>query len=251
MDSSVYMLGRDVLFVHWPVSPDRLRPHIPTQLELDLFDGSAWVSALALEVARAHPTAIPLSLTGSFPQLNFRTYVEFGGESGVYFISLDTGDQLGRILGQRAYRLPFQRAQMDFRRRGRDIVFRSRRTEPDAPEARFDVRYRPEGESFSAQPGSIEEFLIERHRYYVPADEPAMDDSDNGTEQMTLTNSDSETSMYIGEITRESWELRSASANIRTNSLFSALGMDTPKENPLLYYSPEFETTTGRPELSH
>jgi uncharacterized protein YqjF (DUF2071 family) len=34
----------DLLFMHWPVPVQQMRALVPDSLELDLFDGSAWLS---------------------------------------------------------------------------------------------------------------------------------------------------------------------------------------------------------------
>ena len=36
----------DLLFAHWPVDADSLREKVPTQFDLDLFDGSAWLAVV-------------------------------------------------------------------------------------------------------------------------------------------------------------------------------------------------------------
>lgn len=33
-----------LLFMHWPVPVESLRPHIPTMLDIDTFDGHAWLA---------------------------------------------------------------------------------------------------------------------------------------------------------------------------------------------------------------
>ena len=37
---------RDLLFIHWPINPDALRPLIPAPLELDLFEGTAYIGLI-------------------------------------------------------------------------------------------------------------------------------------------------------------------------------------------------------------
>lgn len=39
-----YQCWRDLLFVHWPVPPEALRPLVPRELEIDLFAGQAYVA---------------------------------------------------------------------------------------------------------------------------------------------------------------------------------------------------------------
>src|SRR5271169_3554954 len=40
---SMAMNWHDLLFAHWPVSVESLRPHIPEELEIDTCDGTAWI----------------------------------------------------------------------------------------------------------------------------------------------------------------------------------------------------------------
>jgi uncharacterized protein YqjF (DUF2071 family) len=226
MDRSLYMRGADVLFAHWPVDPSRLQEFIPAPLEVDVYDNRGWVSVLAFEVEEARPTALPFSPTGRFVQLNFRTYVTLDGDSGVYFISSDTSDGFGAVVGRPLLKLPFTRAEMRLNRTDTDIIFRSRRP-GSTPEARFDARYRPVGTPGRAEPGSLAAFAIERHTYFVPVD---------GGE-----------SVYVGEIEREPWELQSVEASIRTNTLFEAAGLERPSATPEVAYSPSFETKSTAP----
>src|SRR5712691_4455234 len=45
----------DLLFVHWELPPDALRPLVPPRLELDTFDGCAFVSITPFTALRRHP----------------------------------------------------------------------------------------------------------------------------------------------------------------------------------------------------
>ena len=40
------MRWHDLLFMHWPLRPEALRPLIPAMLELDTFDGWAWLGVV-------------------------------------------------------------------------------------------------------------------------------------------------------------------------------------------------------------
>jgi len=40
------MRWHDLLFMHWPIRPEALRPLIPAMLELDTFDGWAWLGVV-------------------------------------------------------------------------------------------------------------------------------------------------------------------------------------------------------------
>lgn len=224
--------GRDVLFAHWPVEPSRLRPHVPDSLSLDTFDGSAWLSVLALENTGAAPGSItpPAGLRRGAPQINLRTYVTLDGEPGVYFLSLDTGSRAVAEVGRRVFGLPFRHTRTRLRRRDGSVLVSSRRAG-----AAFDARYRPEGESRTARPDSVESFCIERVRYFLPPGEargfPGGDET-----------------VVVGRIEREPWTLRPVDATIRTNTLFEAAGLERPGSDPTLLYSPGFEMAVQPPE---
>ncbi len=49
------MRWHDLLFLHWPVVPDLIRPLIPQGLELDTFDGSAWIGVVPFRMSGVRP----------------------------------------------------------------------------------------------------------------------------------------------------------------------------------------------------
>lgn len=229
--------GRDVLFAHWPVDPDVLAPHVPDPLSVATRDGRAHVGALALENVGIAPGSLPVPRLGRpFPQLNLRTYVEYGDTSGVYFLSLDSGDRLGAAVGRRAFGLPFHHAESRVRRAGDTVRFSSHRRR-DGPDAVFQARYRPDGPTSTAEPGSHEAFCIERFRYLFPGGEAAR--------ALTGVAADD---VVVGRIEREDWTLRPVDASLRTNTLFEAAGLPAPAAEPELRYSPGFEMAVQAPE---
>src|SRR3954447_23549549 len=85
----------DLLFCHWPVDEDQLRPHVPASLPLDRFDDRAWLSITPFEVQGTRPRgALPPPVLSRFPELNVRTYVVRDGRPGVWFFSLDAASAL-------------------------------------------------------------------------------------------------------------------------------------------------------------
>src|SRR5688572_20507182 len=49
----------DLLFMHWCVDPAALRPHLPSGLELETFDGKAWLGVVPFRMAGVRPRFIP------------------------------------------------------------------------------------------------------------------------------------------------------------------------------------------------
>ena len=75
------MRWEDLLFMHWPVPADTLRPLIPAGLELDLYDGTAWLGVVPFRMRNTRLRFLPpLPSASSFPELNVRTYVTDGNK---------------------------------------------------------------------------------------------------------------------------------------------------------------------------
>lgn len=232
---------RDALFVHWPVDPDALAARVPDPLAPETFDGSAWVSAVALE-NRVGPGdgPLPAALGGRFPQLNLRTYVAVDGEPGVYFFALDSGRRLPAAVGRRLFGLPFRHARVRLARRDGALVFRSRRR--GTPPARFAARYRPTGETSRADPGTLAAFCVERDRYYLPADE---DPRPVTPRAPPVDRAAGAGGVRVGTIERDPWPLRPVDATVRRNSLFAAADLPAPTDDPVVWYSPGVEMGVG------
>jgi len=204
----------DLLFAHWSLSPDVLRPAIPAELPIDTFDGRAWIAVTPFEVRglRMRGTA-PLPRVSRFAETNVRTYTTVGGKPGIYFLSLDAGSRLAVAAARRTYRLPYFRADMAIDRTGDQIVYRSRRS--SAPEASLGVRYRPTGAVFRPRPGTLEHFLTERYCLYTR---------------------DGRGQLRRAEIHHPPWPLQQACADFSANTMTITRGIE-PAGEPLLHFS--------------
>src|SRR5260370_5564411 len=145
----------NLLFAHWPVDAAAIRGLIPAGLELDLFDGRAYVGAVPFTMEEVSPRMVP-GLPGlqAFPELNLRTYVKTGGKPGVWFFSLDAGQKLAVRVARRAFHLPYFDASFQIACVGEGIEYSAGRTHRGAPHARFAVTYRPAGPVYHSTPGT-------------------------------------------------------------------------------------------------
>jgi len=81
-----------VVFLHFALEPDVLRPQIRVPFELELYDGGAVISVVAFTMRRFRParpasiTAWPFALISRQLFLNLRTYVHLGDEPGALFL---------------------------------------------------------------------------------------------------------------------------------------------------------------------
>jgi uncharacterized protein YqjF (DUF2071 family) len=86
----------DLLFAHWPVPFEVLRPLVPSQLPLDVFEGQCWVGVVPFWMSGVRGRGLPaIPGLSRFPELNVRTYVSYRDKPGVYFFSLDAANQQG------------------------------------------------------------------------------------------------------------------------------------------------------------
>jgi uncharacterized protein YqjF (DUF2071 family) len=237
MDTALTTAARAVLFAHWRLPPAELRPHVPEPLELDIYDGAAWLGALAFEVTEARPRALPpgLAPTGSFGQTNLRTYVRYDGDPGVHFLSLDAGSRVGAAGLANAMGLPCYGAETEVDvteecDEVRSVSYRSRRSHPGQPPATFAADYAPAGEASPVDPGSLAEFCIERKRWFTVDGRPSPYLSAVGN------------GVRVGEIRRDPRPVAPATATVTENSLARAVGIEVDGE-PRVRYSPGFRST--------
>jgi uncharacterized protein YqjF (DUF2071 family) len=162
------MRWEDLLFLHWAVDPAVVQPHLPDGLELDTFDGRAWLGVVPFTMAATRFRWLPPMPTASrFPECNLRTYVRCGDRAGVWFFSLDAHSRLAVEGARLGFGLPYFVAEMASRRDGDRIVYRSRRTDRRAPPAEFVASWRPVGQPRQAAAGSLEQFLVERYSLFA------------------------------------------------------------------------------------
>jgi uncharacterized protein YqjF (DUF2071 family) len=212
----------DLLFAHWPLPAEALRRAVPAALELDLFEGQAWLGVVPFGMARVFPRgAFPVPWLSRFLELNVRTYVRHGAKAGVYFFSLDAANPAAVAIARRWYQLPYFNAAMTLRRAGEWRHYRSYRTHRAAPPAEFQARYQPCGPVLRAQPGSLEHWLTERYCLYTVGRRGEV---------------------YCGEIHHAPWPLQPAEAEIEANTMASPHGLALPDTAPLLHFAQRLET---------
>ena len=72
---------------------DRRAPAlVPAGLELDTFEGQAWIGVVPFRMTGIRPVASAAAWLSAFAELNVRTYVTVGGKPGVCFFSLDAAN---------------------------------------------------------------------------------------------------------------------------------------------------------------
>jgi uncharacterized protein YqjF (DUF2071 family) len=159
-----YQKWRSLLFLHWAVPIDVLRPLVPAQLELDLHDGVAYVGVVPFEMKDIRPRWSPRALAFNFLETNVRTYVLSNDRPGVYFFSLDASSRIAVLAARTGWGLPYYHARMEMTRMGEEINYSTRRPSSGV---QHQVRYRIGENLGSSLPGTLEHFLLERYLLFV------------------------------------------------------------------------------------
>ena len=159
---------RNLLFVHWDVPAEAVRDTLPPHLELDTFDGRAWLGAVAFTMRDVSPWWSP-SVPGisNFHELNLRTYVLHNGEPGVWFYSLDAAASIAVIIARLGWKLPYHRARMQLDVDASDVRYTSQRRWPGPTPADFSAHYTIGEPRGIATPGTLEHFLVERYLLFT------------------------------------------------------------------------------------
>lgn len=213
---------RDLLFAHWTCPPEALRPHVPEELELDLFDGQAW-----LGVVPFHMTGIrfrllpPLPGFSAFGELNVRTYVRRDDRPGVWFFSLDAASVTAVEVARRWFHLPYYRADIRFGHAGEEVSYESLRTDKRGAALELRARYGPTGPELRAEPGSLEQWLTERYCLYSRSPEGRL---------------------FRGEIHHLPWPLQPARAELATNTMARPLGLELAEPPASLLFARRIDT---------
>ena len=207
----------ELLFMHWPMLAEQLRPLVPPELEIESYDGSAWIGVVPFHMSgiRAHWMP-PIPGVSAFPELNVRTYVRAGGKPGVWFFSLDAANSLAVATARRFYHLPYFRARMEATSgQHGEIQYDAHRTHSCAPSADFRGSYRAANDNvFQAKPGSLEYFFVERYCLYAAT----------------------RGHIFRGEIDHAPWKLQPAEAETEINTMATASGITLPASKPLLHF---------------
>jgi uncharacterized protein len=214
----------DMTFLHWRYEPDAIGPHLPEGLEVETFDGSAWVSLLPFRMRIRFP-ALPFRWV-TFPETNVRTYVTGpDGGRGIFFFSLEAARASPVAVARASLSLPYMWADMSLRRDGDTVRYRSSRRVPGPREAGHDIGVRWGEPIGRDRLPALDDFLVSRFRLYT-------------WNRGRLVRVDAE---------HEPWPLRRAEVVHMTQDLIQADGLPAPEGDPIARASEGVEVRIGAP----
>lgn len=155
----------DLSFFHWTVDADVIQALLPAGLDVDTFDGKAYVGLVPFRMAAIRPIwAPPLPGLSWFYETNVRTYVHRRGRGpGVWFFSLEASNRIAVAIARSSFGLPYYHAQMYRWQRNEAQKSHSVRLESGQYSSTI---LRARGDLRIAEPGSLDFFLIERYLLY-------------------------------------------------------------------------------------
>ena len=210
------MRWHDVAFLHWPVPADQLQRLLPPGVELETFDGTAWLGIVPFRMTGIrHRLFAPVPGMCAFHELNVRTYVTRDGKPGVWFFSLDAANALAVFAIRRKVHLRYFHARMGSTESADGAIrYTSERTHAGEPPARFEGSYGAVGETFRAAPQTLEHFLTERYCLYSV-------DCSGG--------------ILRGDIHHTPWPLQRGEADLSVNTMACPLGIELPAKPALVH----------------
>jgi uncharacterized protein YqjF (DUF2071 family) len=166
-----YQRWDSLLFLHWQVPAESLRPLVPERLSIDTFEGRAYVTLAPFTVMNARLILTPnIPGLSRFHELNVRTYVRWREDRGIWFFSLDAASALAAFLARVSVRLPYFFARMRRDRNGPEFHYRSERYGfGSSRKAIFRASWQASNEAYHAAPESLDYFLTERYMLFSRA----------------------------------------------------------------------------------
>lgn len=202
-----------LLFLHWEIPVEVLRAKIPERLQIDTYEGKAYIAITPLTIYGARPAYTPpLPIVSRSHELNVRTYVYLNGVPGVWFFSLDAGNPLAVAAARGLFNLPYYTASQSLDEEGHKISFESSRM---SEEARFRAVWTIGDELPPLEPGTLDFFLIERYCLYT---------------------TDDKNKLYRCRILHQPWRLQETKKLSEFElTMIEANGLPTPEGKPLLH----------------
>ncbi|TWT16051.1 YqjF family protein [Planomicrobium sp. CPCC 101079] len=203
-----------VLFMHWALAPQLVKPNIPDELQLDLYGGHAWISVVLFKAKGTRPRLLPpIPGARTYLELNVRTYVKYKGKSGVFFFSLDADSPLAVKTASTGNFLPYRHAKMSFKRYRETWRFKSKRTHKGSFPEILDLSFRTISPPIAKS--GLENWLTERYCLWTkPKDQ-----------------------LFRVDIKHSPWQLAYVKGTVYRNTMASFLPVTFPQELAIAHYS--------------
>ncbi len=212
---------QELLFLHWEIPREAIEPKLPQGVELDTFEGRAFVGLVPFTMKDVRPVGLPsVPWLSNFHETNVRTYVNVPGVGpGVWFFSLDAANPVAAALGRLWFRLPYFYARMSLSvsesSDTRLLTYASSRITPGPKPATTRLSAEVSAPVEPARPGSLVFFLAERYLLFT------------GTSENLMS----------GRVHHTPYPLQTAEVTGLDESLLAAAGFRRPSATPLAHFA--------------
>ena len=199
---------KNLTFMHWEVQPEKVESDIPEGLELDLFEGKAYVGVIPFQMKNVRPRLLPaVPGISTFPEFNIRTYVKKNGKAGVLFLTLEAQSRITCWHAPRAYGLPYRYAKCQLRVSNEKFVWKSKNVGDGSS---LEGECKLTGKQRKAEKDTLEYFLFERYSLYTEHNEK----------------------LHMAYTLHEPWIFQDGEATISDNSLTQSYELGIDVMNP-------------------
>ena len=206
-------------FQHYKITDEEaILSLLPKGLKLDRYSGQAWISIVWFNMQDFTLFGIPLLTANNYSQINFRVYVKYQDNFGVYFLRNFVGNSIANYLGRTFFDLPYQHRKI---KRLENIYTFESHTMGDLEK----TEQKMEGESIG--PGTLEFYLVEKYNLF----------------------SSNRNSLYRTPVEHDPWELYEIS-NEGLPNLADEIGISPYlEEHPIVHYSPGVDVKIGERKI--
>ena len=218
---------RRVVFLHWPVPADRIDAMLPQGLNVDTWEGDAWLTLTPFHVDGSRPALVPpIPGVSNFIESNVRTYV-IGpdGRDGLWFFTLETNSLPTTIGANITLGVPYRWAAAAEHSTGGRTTYRTRRRLADpAPEQSVTIDTRARRSLADTQ---LTAWLTGRWRAWTTIGRR----------------------LAVVPVEHEPWPIRAGELVEQHGTLLASLGLPAIPVAPIVQWSPGVEARLGWPSL--
>lgn len=213
-------------FLHWDYPTEAVQRLLPSGLEVEPWEGRAWVGLVPFHMRVRPPVGPALRGLTTFPETNVRTYVIGpNGHPGVWFLSLDAANPPAVAVARLAYGLPYYPARMKVIRHGDAVTYRSRRLAGGPGEVGHEIDVVTKRAFTPAELGELDHYLTARFRLW-------------SVRGRLISLSDAE---------HPPWPLRHVEVTGLHQNLLERAGLPSPTKEPILHFSEGVDVRIGPP----
>jgi uncharacterized protein YqjF (DUF2071 family) len=208
----------ELAYFHWPYEPNAVQQLLPPGVNVDTFDGDAWVGLIPFEMRKVQiGSTPPLPWLGSFIEINVRTYVTDSlGRRADWFFSLDVPRSVIVAVARSMFSLPYCWAQATHVEHEDRHHYEMNRRWPRNSGPHADMRFSVGERIEDVAVGDLEHFLCSRWAL--------------------LTKRRSQ--LLYGSVHHQRWPLHRVDDVEIDQTIIEAAGLPSPNGAPHALYSP-------------